>query len=614
MQDAHGLNFSSSRSRRFGAGPSGARRSLRRVSIAAIIASSVGTGWALHSQRESNASTAPTPRYEVATIADTNYAIPSGALFVSNTGNDSNVGTQSSPLLTISRALSVAPTGATVVVRGGTYREQLGLVRHTVTIQAFPHEQVWVKGSLIATSFTAAGGLFSKPWTSTICDTCFPAGVLDPSYPAAGLPEQVFVDGAPVMQVTTRAAVTPGTFFMDRSANQLYLGTNPAGHTVEVTAYDAAATFSTQAPGSAVKGIGFAHYASHYNTDTPAMVTSTSDNMVFDHDTFAWSAGRGLAIYATNQTVQNSLFVDNGLSGFHSYRTTGTTFQNNRISFSNFEQYSIVPSAIASIAAAKITYGTQGVYRNNIFSDNYANGLWFDVSASHNVAVNNTSARNSGHGISVEISGFTTVAGNVIVANGRDGLKISGANDVDVYNNTIVANGWAQLGVYEDPRRATSPVILGLGVTWDTTNVRIHNNVLIAFVYSNSPVLFSFDLTSPHHLSTSNMIASEDNNIFGRADMTSALRYMASVQATLNATARYTDLAALQAATNRDRSSQSADNIALSTLFTNPGGADWSLTRSAPMPSIATLPSAVAVAMGVATNPGKVGAINAPLG
>lgn len=589
------------------------QRALRQIAVGTAISLALG-GFALaHDGAHSRAGAATAPAYEAPVISDSNYAIPTGAIFVSNSGSDTAAGTQAAPLLTIGKALSVATAGKTVVLRGGTYREQLGLIRRTVTIQAYPHEQAWIKGSKLATGFAPSGGAFSKPWISTICANCFPSVAIDPNYPAAGSPEQVFLDGVPQVEVLSRGAVVAGSFFMDRAAKQLWLGTNPTGRTVEVTAFESAALYSTNAPGSALKGIGIAHFGSHYNTDTPGMVTSTADNMFVDRVTFAFSAGRGLSLFAKNQTVSNSLFLNNGLNGLHSHRTSGFVFRNNRISYSNYERFSILPSAVATIAAAKITYGSGGVYQDNIFSDNTSNGLWIDVSASNNKIVNNTSTRNAGHGIAVEVSANTIVAGNVITSNGRDGLKISGANIVDVYNNTIANNGWAQLGVYEDPRKATSPTILALGVTWDTTNVRLFNNVIVSSNYSTRPVLNSFDLTSPRHLSTASMIAAQDNNIWGRTTITTGTRYLASVQATLSSTGRYADLPALKTATSRERLSKSSDNVALATMFTNPTAGNWKLTTNAPAMTVANLPSAVATAMGVPVTPSGVGALRAPI-
>jgi hypothetical protein len=48
-------------------------------------------------------------------------------LFVSPTGNDSNIGTRDHPFLTIDKAVSTVQPGGTVFIRGGTYNERIAL-------------------------------------------------------------------------------------------------------------------------------------------------------------------------------------------------------------------------------------------------------------------------------------------------------------------------------------------------------------------------------------------------------------------------------------------------------------------------------------------------------
>ena len=104
--------------------------------------------------------------YEPATIHDTNYPIPSHALFVANNGNDHNPGTKRAPFATIRKAISAAHSGGTIVVRGGVYRESLGTLPRRMTIQAYPHEAPWVRGSAPVSRFTPSGGAWIASWSS----------------------------------------------------------------------------------------------------------------------------------------------------------------------------------------------------------------------------------------------------------------------------------------------------------------------------------------------------------------------------------------------------------------------------------------------------------------
>jgi hypothetical protein len=74
-----------------------------------------------------------------ATIGSTNYAIPAGALFVSPSGSDSAAGTEQEPLRTIGRAIAVARSSNTIVLRGGTYHETVVVPQNkSLTIQSYP--------------------------------------------------------------------------------------------------------------------------------------------------------------------------------------------------------------------------------------------------------------------------------------------------------------------------------------------------------------------------------------------------------------------------------------------------------------------------------------------
>ena len=504
---------------------------------------------------------------------------------------------------TIRKALTVAPAGGTVVVRGGTYRESLGSISHTVTLQAYPHEQVWVKGSIVVHGFVADDGGWSMPFTSTACSTCYPTTALDPQFPAAGFPEQVFVDSAPVDQVVSKAALAPNTFFVDRTTNKLWLNDDPTGHTVEVTVLAKAFGVNPAAPDTAIKGIGFEHWATVYEGGTNVAGMSSAANVVFDHDTFAWSSTRALGIYGANNDVTNSRFVDNGMNGVSSNAIDRLDFERNEVAFSNYEHWSILPTPSAQLAGVRITGVTNAVFRANDFHDNVSNGLWIAELSSHQTIVNNKVRHNAGHGVILEMSGQSVVAGNLIAGNTRDGLKIAGANDVEVWNNTVVDNGSAQIGIYEVPGHTTG------AATSDTTDVRIGNNIFQAGLNSTNPVLNSFDTSTPKHLTTLRMISADDHNDYGRTSAATP-RYLMSTQSTLAKQATYLTLDAFRAATGREHASTNTDGWAPTTLFVQPEAGNYALRPgvSASLSAPATLPAAVAATLGGPATPTHIGA------
>ncbi len=584
--------------------PRPARHSRARQVVSVTIATTAAAaGLAGLVSQASNAAD-PNATYEVATIPDTNFAIPAGALYVANGGSDSNPGSLAAPFATIHKAVSVAPTGGTIVVRGGTYRESIGGIRKKLTLQAYPHESPWVKGSVVASTLTAGAGGWSMPFTP-LCGNCYPSGAYNPAAPAAGLPEQVFVDSAPVTQAVTKAAMGPNSFFVDRSANKLWLNDDPTGHTVEVTTLASALTIGGSAAGTAIKGIGFAHWGTVYQGGMNVAIMVSAPNVTFDSDTFAWASSRALGVYGANDVVTNSRFLNNGMNGVTAHMVGGFDFENNEVAFSNYEQWSITPSPFAQIAGVKITHATNTVIRGNDFHDNSANGLWFDQVSADQTIVSNQVLHNTGHGIAVEVSGHTILAGNVVAGNGRDGLKLSGANDVEVWNNTVVDNGWAQIGVYEDPRHTTG------AATSDTTNVRIGNNIFQAGPNSTKYVFYSMDISKPKHFTTLQMVSVDDHNNFGRTNA-AALKFLFSTQASLTTTGHYLTLADYNKASGREHASTNTDGVSLNAMFADPANDNYTLSSSVAnaMTAPATLPGAVAAALGGPATPTHVGALD----
>jgi mannuronan 5-epimerase len=297
--------------------------------------------------------------------------------------------------------------------------------------------------------------------------------------------------------------------------------------------------------------------------------------------------------------VTDDVFLYNGVNGFHANLADNLDLERNRIAYSNEEHFSIVPSSAAQIAGAKVTTTQHAVVRANLVTDNWCNGLWVDVSSYDAVIANNAVLRNSGQGIGFEISAKGVIAGNVSADNGRDGIKVSGVTSVDVWNNTLVRNGWAQLGVYEDPRRNTNAVQIALGITWDTARVTAFNNILEATSTATRPVFESFDASSPRWTTTNAMLVADDDNLWGRPVAATPV-YMASWQQNLTTTSRFTTLAALQSAVAREASSLNADGVALTSLFVDPAHGDFTLAPGSMGWSLgAPVPANVAAAMGV---------------
>src|SRR3989442_10143419 len=170
-------------------------------------------------------------------IKPTSYPVPAGAFFVSPTGNDSNPGTLAAPWRTLQKANDTAPAGSTIVIRGGVYRGVSVVVGNTLTFQAYPGEEVWLKGSEVLTSWMKDDTVWrSDGWVPR--SSMAPggnSGFIDPAYWAADYPDQVFLDGVPLGQVLQKSQVGPGKFYVDHTVQKLWIGDDPTGKLVEAS-------------------------------------------------------------------------------------------------------------------------------------------------------------------------------------------------------------------------------------------------------------------------------------------------------------------------------------------------------------------------------------------
>ena len=252
-------------------------------------------------------------------IVDTNYPIPAGAHFVAATGSDSNSGSQTSPWKTIGHAVAASSSGSTIVIYGGIYREgAISISGKKLTLQPYPHEKVWLNGSLVVSNWVASGSVWaSSGWNYQFAvDT--PSDAIDPNYPLAGHRDMVFIDGMPLTLVGSASQVGPGKFYVDYTHHQLYIGSNPNGHTVEATTQAVALYVNYNDDGTIVRGLGFEHYATGYDPARMGALRVDSNSVTVEDNTFAYNALAGMAAFDPNCTIEGNTFAFNGESGLAS--------------------------------------------------------------------------------------------------------------------------------------------------------------------------------------------------------------------------------------------------------------------------------------------------------
>ena len=431
------------------------------------------------------------------TVGAARYAVPARAIVVSRSGRDSAAGTRSAPLRTLTHAVAVAPAGATIVLRAGSYHESVVIPStKRLTIQAWPGEAVWLDGSVPVTGWASSLGL----WTKTGWKVKFDAsptytrgaadntganwGFVDPSHPMAAHPDQVWINGAPQRQVRSKATVVPGTFYVDYAAGQLWLGSNPRGKAVRAS--DLVRALMIRSAGSVVRGVGVRRFA----PSVPDMgaVTVENNGVLIENVAITDSATTGLHVGSGTTTsgvvIRNVRVSRSGMLGINASYADHLTLDHVVSVNNNTEHFNTSPVS----GGVKIGR-TRGItVRNSVFSHNDGPGLWVDESSYDTTVTNSAMNDNAKHGISLEISAKAVVANNTVVDNGGYGIKVNNTSNVTIVHNGFWAND-RSINIVQDSRLPTSASTAGRDkrqrfpdptMTWRNGPVHVANNVLAA--------------------------------------------------------------------------------------------------------------------------------------
>jgi hypothetical protein len=261
--------------------------------------------------------------------------------------------------------------------------------------------------------------------------------------------------------------LTEGTYCIDYAATKIFLGTDPAGHTVTYSgddgtgqllqfAFERTTTTDKLAQAVSLMKLSVEQYA---NTDpatsgvTPAggAVVQMSDGWVLDNVDISRNHGVGLGLGGDAWTVSNTTLSYNGKSGCGGPSSNGTFGPNNTVTYNNQDFFNVVWGA----GAGKMSGAGPITIFASTFSHNLGNGLWFDAGYHNALVTGNTMVGNTafppgdgqhgGDGIRVEISCFITITNNVVMNNDRVGINLNNSHDVTVggvgAGNTLSGNG-----------------------------------------------------------------------------------------------------------------------------------------------------------------------------
>ena len=539
---------------------------------------------------------APSPFTGAVPVGSSSYAPPAGAKFVSPSGDDANAGTEGSPWRTLAAAVQRTSSGGTIVLREGTYGESVQVYGKAITIQAYPQEAVWLSGSDVVTSWTPDGGDWRHDgWTPTFARSNVGSGPIHSTAPLAGWPEMAFLDGRSLRQVASRGEVAPGTFFVDDAADRVYIGDDPAGRRVELSARPWALYFNS-ATGSVLRGVGVRHYATPLNQ--LAAIRAYSDRLQFENVHVDGNAAAGLSVIGTDTVIRNSTFLDNGQLGVHGNNADGLVVDRSYFEGNNAEKFDPTQTG----GATKVTKSRRLRFTGNQMLRNQGKGIWTDQS-SYDITITRNLIRNTlRHGIHVELSAKVIIADNVVVDSGDRGIAVMESNDVEVWNNTLVRNG-RNLDLIEGPRTPSDTTSINHDtrypvpnphVLWQVQRVNLRNNVIVGADGATNPLLRVDD--AGHTRSADSMQVESDNNAYYRPSPSSPT-WMGLWSQWPSGVLTLTSLADLQNRLHQELNSVARDG-GTNPWITDEARLDFRTPATAPGALGVALPPSVAAALG----------------
>ena len=478
---------------------------------------------------------------------DQSYKIPKAAhvYYVAPDGNADSSGKALNQPTTIEAAIERVATGDAIVMRGGVYRTGTLVFNQGITIQPYAGERPILKGTEVATNWEPAGDkVWKTSWTKLF--PAAPLGWWNRAREEAKTPlhrfnnDMVFVDGEFLQSAGSVAELNEHSYYIDYQNHEVYIGVDPVGKLVEITAHDGALIRTSQPvngkvndhKGPVIRGLTITGYArrcleiegkkqfgpNDEPTDEPIGLTDPKEfgkeavGTVLENLTVSYCSRVGGWFRGDHMVIRNNLFSDTSTETIYVIGSSDVLIEKNIVRRNNIEK---LTGYFAG--AVKIFNQTRRVvFRDNLVLDNPdSNGVWYDVGNRDAVVVNNY-VEGASVGFMFEISRGATVAGNVFVRNGRGAWSLNSA-DVHMFNNTFVDNPAA---FSRNERRPTGDVFAWHSSTGPDVGERqghvFVNNLMVASENNRGPLLLVEQAAGLCGTVTASSLTTIDGNIYVR--------------------------------------------------------------------------------------------------
>ena len=242
-------------------------------------------------------------------------------------------------------------------------------------------------------------------------------------YPQARFADDLFLDNQGLWKTGVKvngkvfgspaSAVGPGDYFIDYDANTVYLGSDPTGHQVDVTAsLDGIASTATNVT---VSGIEVRKMAG-------SGIVSLGDGWIISGND-AWGnhvagiTGNFGAQVLSNHSHHNGEYGING-------HGDNILVSGNEVDHNDIAQFGSADGGAPAPAAQSGSTRRTCRHANNYYHDNLCTGIWLDMLNNGVVIRNNITERNTADGIRVEVSYNIRIRGNTSRDNTRGGIAV----------------------------------------------------------------------------------------------------------------------------------------------------------------------------------------------
>jgi len=371
---------------------------------------------------------------------------------------DQNAGTEEKPFATIAAASRLVKPGDEVLIHGGVYREEVvveasGTPQSPIVFRSAGSDRVVITGADLLRGLQSVDSADGANIVRVAWPYRFITHSKQFTHPSddwhrlVGRAEQVFVQGYPMRQVTSREKLSRGTFYVDLEAKLLYVWSRDnqdlTRARVDVEASVRGVIFTVRGAHVRLKGLKFRYAA---NSAQHAAVQLLGDGGLVEDCTFERTNSIGASFRGIDGAAIRCVFQENGQMGFsanlaHNLRMTDCVCRRN--SLKGYDRgWEAGGNKIALCRGLTI--------ESSRFVDNQGNGVWFDIGNEDCTVRNCYIAGNDNAGIFYEISYGLHAHDNVIVHNGfggsggswgaNGGISLSSSPDCLIERNLLIAN------------------------------------------------------------------------------------------------------------------------------------------------------------------------------